>query len=72
MNMILETRTCVGGCGRTFRCLPTSNTTHARADCDWVCKGARGGSWVRATPALKKKVAAARRRSFVKPGSIDL
>jgi hypothetical protein len=34
----LEERVCAGGCGKTFRCLPTSKATTARSDCAHVCK----------------------------------
>lgn len=38
-DYILETRTCAGGCGKQFKCLPTSSARNARSDCDQVCGG---------------------------------
>lgn len=35
----LETRTCAGGCGRTFRTMRGSPTLYARSNCEQVCKG---------------------------------
>ncbi len=35
----LETRTCDGGCGKTFRVMPNSPHRQASANCAWFCKG---------------------------------
>lgn len=35
----LESRTCIGGCGRVFRCLPSSEARYARAYCGAQCHG---------------------------------
>lgn len=37
----LEERVCAGGCGRTFRCLPTSTAKHALSNCEQACKGVK-------------------------------
>jgi hypothetical protein len=34
----LEERTCVNGCGLTFKVMPNSSQVTARSDCDRVCK----------------------------------
>ena len=39
LKVELETRTCAGGCGNTFRCLPGSPTVYARANCEHFCQG---------------------------------
>lgn len=37
-HLQLEERVCAGGCGKRFRCLPTSKATTARSDCAHWCK----------------------------------
>ena len=36
-EVLLETRTCAGGCGKKFRCMPSSTVQTARADCAHAC-----------------------------------
>lgn len=37
VDIEMEERVCIGGCGQKFRCMKSSTTQYAKADCGSVC-----------------------------------